>query len=348
MQSKLGWLKRTALLLLAIAARAHAHAIRVILEDDIDDSDDQNKKYASCGDCFCVTKENASCPKRPKNSFDASDDVEILKSQIALNPYTLECDPYGEEPCQMAPPQNRTLVAMGEEAVCGIRYEPRSHSTHERSPARTVEQIDGWNANANKDSTAAEGSSVSRKLQCPTYYNLVSYESFDSAKTDGAVVTHAGACGACSTTKDLAAYLEHVDLTDLGTLCVTEGLVSFERGVECFINHGLTKVRFHHHCRIQFVVLNCRLSSLISSSDVLVLFLNVLFFNRRVPWRGCMMATRPVMLVSGFAFDLDSYTNPTMDLHHYANSTTASGVTRTRRGQSSRFLQLERDDGVGY
>mmetsp|Transcript_13395 Transcript_13395/g.22177 ORF Transcript_13395/g.22177 Transcript_13395/m.22177 type:complete len:222 (+) Transcript_13395:290-955(+) len=203
MQSKLGWLKRTALLLLAIAARAHAHAIRVILEDDIDDSDDQNKKYASCGDCFCVTKENASCPKRPKNSFDASDDVEILKSQIALNPYTLECDPYGEEPCQMAPPQNRTLVAMGEEAVCGIRYEPRSHSTHERSPARTVEQIDGWNANANKDSTAAEGSSVSRKLQCPTYYNLVSYESFDSAKTDGAVVTHAGG-------KSLQCGLRHI------------------------------------------------------------------------------------------------------------------------------------------
>lgn len=67
------------------------------------------------------------------------------------------------------------------------------------------------------------------------------------------LIPFAKACGACSTTQDLATYLDHVDLTELGTKCVAEGLLSFERGVECFTSHGLTRVRTYEACSIRFV-----------------------------------------------------------------------------------------------
>lgn len=44
--------------------------------------------------------------------------------------------------------------------------------------------------------------------QCPTEYTMKTYDSEEALLADDAQMTHWGACGACSTTRDLAVYLE--------------------------------------------------------------------------------------------------------------------------------------------
>ena len=46
-----------------------------------------------------------------------------------------------------------------------------------------------------------------------THYHLQTYPDANSARADGAHVTHKGLCGTCSTLKDLAVYLRKPDLT---------------------------------------------------------------------------------------------------------------------------------------
>jgi len=44
-------------------------------------------------------------------------------------------------------------------------------------------------------------------------YHLRTYANADAAKAEGAIVTHFGACGLCSTLADLAVYMRELDLT---------------------------------------------------------------------------------------------------------------------------------------
>lgn len=56
-------------------------------------------------------------------------------------------------------------------------------------------------------------SSLDEENSCPTEYTMATYNSEQEMLAAGAEMTHWGACGACSTTKDLAVYLEYPDLT---------------------------------------------------------------------------------------------------------------------------------------
>jgi hypothetical protein len=70
---------------------------------------------------------------------------------------------------------------------------------------------------------------------------MITYDSQQSALNDGAVITHLGACGVCSTTQDLASYLEENDLESAASKCVAESLVFSElAGIKCFLRLGLT------------------------------------------------------------------------------------------------------------
>ncbi|MED5464668.1 MAG: hypothetical protein VX699_08455 [Myxococcota bacterium] len=72
-------------------------------------------------------------------------------------------------------------------------------------------------------------------------YTLKSYESADLAQEAGAVVTHRGACGRCSTLHDLAIYMNYTDLTEPVRAC---GMKSFMEGadasLECLKDMGFT------------------------------------------------------------------------------------------------------------
>ncbi|EGG15988.1 hypothetical protein DFA_09660 [Cavenderia fasciculata] len=69
-----------------------------------------------------------------------------------------------------------------------------------------------------------------------TYY-LVNYTSADAAIEAGAFVTHLHDCGYCSTTKDLASYMSHPDLTDPIRDCAIVSFVSDKDSLEC-IQHS--------------------------------------------------------------------------------------------------------------
>ncbi|KAN0040704.1 hypothetical protein ACTA71_009042 [Dictyostelium dimigraforme] len=73
-----------------------------------------------------------------------------------------------------------------------------------------------------------------------TYY-LVNYTSAEEAESSGAFVTHLHNCGYCSTTKDLAMYMFHFDLTSPIRDCAIVSFISYEVSLDC-IQHsaGLT------------------------------------------------------------------------------------------------------------
>ncbi|KAK5581693.1 hypothetical protein RB653_001730 [Dictyostelium firmibasis] len=72
-------------------------------------------------------------------------------------------------------------------------------------------------------------------------YYLQNYTSAEEAEASGAFVTHLHNCGYCSTTKDLAMYMLHFDLTTPIRDCAIVSFVSDEISLDC-IQHsaGLT------------------------------------------------------------------------------------------------------------
>lgn len=174
---------------------------------------DDPDPVASCGDCYCIVPSGDSCPSpAPEMSF--SDDlVRQLSSHKILNSYSVYCNPYDDDDCKTEPPQ--TLTELGENAICGIKY---------------IETTEGQNSSA---------SCYDRS------YNVVSYQSRAAAEADGAVVSHTGACGLCSSTQDLAVYLGKPDLTTAASKCVKETVPVIGGGIddsiECLKELGMTE-----------------------------------------------------------------------------------------------------------
>ena len=135
----------------------------------------EGAEFAMCGDCFCIPDQGKdTCPNalKPKTNF-TDNEIALMQSQVARNPYSLNCNPYNDEViCQTTPPQNKTLVDLGDEAVCGVRYKEKDKgldlSEHRGIPS---------------------GEAVPR---CPSEYDLISYHSVQSALDDGSQITHAG------------------------------------------------------------------------------------------------------------------------------------------------------------
>lgn len=125
-----------------------------------------------------------------------------------LNPYKMVCNPYKDTNGTSCtdPPQDPDQIELWETAVCGIKY--------------NMDTLDQDN--------------------CPTEYTLTTYDSKDLMLKAGAEMTHWGACGACSTTQDLAVYVEYPDLTAKGQECGVRGLVNTTDGIECFEEVGYT------------------------------------------------------------------------------------------------------------
>lgn len=76
-------------------------------------------------------------------------------------------------------------------------------------------------------------------LSEPNQYRLVNYGTESAAAADGAVVTHRGECGQCSSLQNLAVYMANPDLTDPVRNCGIEGIVAGEEAnIECLMEIG--------------------------------------------------------------------------------------------------------------
>ena len=70
-----------------------------------------------------------------------------------------------------------------------------------------------------------------------SFYELQSYPSWDQAEAAGAFVTHFGSCGPCSTTQDLAAYMNTFDLATATTNCAKDIVGGFTlKELNCLMN----------------------------------------------------------------------------------------------------------------
>lgn len=164
-----------------------------------------SEEFPTCGNCWCIPGNNGlgACPTdwRPTTKFNSS----IIKSYQSQQPasiFTLDCNPYKSNSCATFPAQTMLDIST---AVCAYKY-PTS--------------VDG-------------------QQSCSTY-SMITYASGSEALADGAVLTHAGSCGLCSTTQDLSIYLIE-DFTAAGKKCASIGLFDEEKGLSCYMELGLTR-----------------------------------------------------------------------------------------------------------
>ena len=127
--------------------------------------------YPTCGDCWCIPGDSGlgPCPVwTPSMNFSST----VVNTYYRQKPtwwYTLNCNPYYDATCTTDPPQ---VMLDIDNAVCAYVY-----------------------------SSEEDGSK-----SCDNYV-MTTYSSREEALAAGAVVTHGGSCGLCSTTQDLALYL---------------------------------------------------------------------------------------------------------------------------------------------
>lgn len=162
-------------------------------------------EYPSCGSCWCVPDNGGlgACPDWQPTTVYNSSVISVYQKQAPSQIFTLSCNPYSDSMCSTIPAQ--TLLDVSS-AVCAYKY-PVDSETNTQS--------------------------------CTTY-GMVTYPSSESALADGAVITHEGSCGLCSTTQDLSIYLIE-DFTAAGKKCASIGLFDEDAGLNCYMNIGLTR-----------------------------------------------------------------------------------------------------------
>ena len=198
---------------------------------------------AMCGDCHCIVstsaREQNTCPtEKPKTEYSAAT-IEALRRQRPINPYELKCDPYDNPSCQLDPPQDDT-IDLGESAVCGLVYQAPLNIDSE--VASNTGHLDGADDIFGVGTVKNAAGEVNQLLcpYAPQEYLMISYPNEEAALSDGAVITHLGSCGACSTTQDLAVYLTTTDLTTASKECIKRSLLNQDEGISCLENIGFT------------------------------------------------------------------------------------------------------------
>jgi hypothetical protein len=161
-----------------------------------------NNDYGTCDGCFCIPDSGESCPVDQKPQTDYSSLIPVLRSFTWENPYTLTCDPIADASCDTTP-------FLQEGGACVVEFS---------GPADT----------------------------CPANwsYSVSTYPgTFEEAMADTSMyVTHAGACGTCSSLQDLSVYMaEGPNLRDKSANCGIRGKRSKLDGIACFQDIGFTE-----------------------------------------------------------------------------------------------------------
>ncbi|KAG7374772.1 hypothetical protein IV203_013867 [Nitzschia inconspicua] len=175
---------------------------------------DVDAVLASCGGCHCLPdeEEDMGCPFNDVVKEFNRDQINTWKSQTAINPFTINCNPFEDGTfCDTDPPLDSELLQLGDTAVCAIHYE------------RAI---------------AADGVT---QLCENTAYRLKTYPSRQEAEAAGGYVTHLGHCGVCSTMQDMAVYAEYLQHTSPGNFCRRQSFTSLENGIACYRSLGMTQ-----------------------------------------------------------------------------------------------------------
>lgn len=159
-------------------------------------------RASTCGDCWCILA-NSTSPTCPPEPTDYSTDAELIAALAQQRPTLPPRLPCNpyEEPTCDTVPTLFPADATTDDTVCGLVY-PRSDCAR---------------------------------------YHLRTFNSSAEAEAAGATVTHQGACGVCSTTQDLAAYMNTTDMTAAGTKCGVAAVLSPALGLACFERLGLSR-----------------------------------------------------------------------------------------------------------
>jgi hypothetical protein len=169
---------------------------------------------ASCGSCHCIPDDDSNtCPSATATLSEFNQDqINTWKSQTAINPFSIDCNPFEDGTfCDTEPPLNTELLGLGDVAVCAIHYE---------------------------SSIAADGNT---QVCENAVYRLQTYASRQEAEAAGGFVTHLGHCGVCSTMQDMAVYAEHLQPTSPGNFCRRQSFTSLENGIACYRTLGMTQ-----------------------------------------------------------------------------------------------------------
>ncbi|MBN2342950.1 MAG: hypothetical protein JXX29_20475 [Deltaproteobacteria bacterium] len=83
---------------------------------------------------------------------------------------------------------------------------------------------------------------LSMDVENTNAYRLETYDTADAASSAGAVITHYGACGLCSSLADLAVYMRYPDLTTPVRQCGIEGIAGGEdANMSCLLALGFSE-----------------------------------------------------------------------------------------------------------
>jgi len=129
-------------------------------------------------------------------------------------------------------PNERTGLSQDVcQPVCGCKsYTPRAFSPADISALREWEltnPMEALESNPYDDPVPAEGSGICAIIvedAAQKLYRLQNFENEEAAESAGAILTHHGPCGLCSSLEDLAVYLEYSELGTLVRLCAAVNL----------------------------------------------------------------------------------------------------------------------------
>ena len=190
--------------------------------------------YPTCGDCWCAPSED-DCPDWEPISDYPVTVQDTLRTQSSDFIYTLvdDCNPYVDSDCETEP--TREYVELGDEAACGLHYYNKC------SRKEFLFKFDNHHSDSNNNAINQAANDDDDDEICYWFYRMESYPSWGDAEADGAFVTHTGACGVCSTTWDLAGYMNNPTLEEDSIKCTLRGLKDFDDGIQCYIDAGLTE-----------------------------------------------------------------------------------------------------------
>ena len=103
----------------------------------------------------------------------------------------------------------------------------------------------------------------------PIHYTLKTFDSPEAATRAGAMITHYGACGLCSSMADLAVYMEKTDLSGPVRQCAILGIAQgMDKSVKCLedigFSHACAQIWYYdskhtrENCQVCFEMLNAK------------------------------------------------------------------------------------------
>lgn len=173
-------------------------------------------ELGSCGECFCIPSAGETCPSdlEPNMNFTSTQLSNLLEFELQ-NPVSLNCNPY--DVTTFSDNTSSSSIA------CDLEPTPL-----QEGGACVIDLI------SPEDDSA-----------CPNNwkYSLRTFAgTLEEAQSQDLYVTHAGACGACSSLQDLYVYLfKGEQVREGATLCGIRGFGSTEDGIQCFQELGFSR-----------------------------------------------------------------------------------------------------------